>query len=180
MIRIAHADDAAILAAIYQPYVERTWISFEETAPSASDMLAKYLTGREHYPWLIAEHDGEVAGYAYGSVHRGRPAYRWSVETTIYLREDAHGLGLGKRLYGALIETLRKQGFRSAFAGIALPNPASVALHASLGFEPIGIFPAVGFKLGAWRDVAWSRLNLTNEGDAPLPEPLKVSEVLSS
>lgn len=176
MIRRARQDDAAALAAIYTPYVERTWISFEEVPPSANDMLVKLLAGIQTYPWLVEEHNGEVRGYAYGGVHRGRPAYRWSVETTIYLAEDARGQGLGKRLYTDLIATLKRQGFRSAFAGIALPNPASVALHERVGFTSFGVFSAVGFKLGAWRDVGWWRLGL-NESGEPLPDPIPFSKL---
>lgn len=176
MIRKAQQDDAAALAAIYAPYVERTWISFEEVPPSAEEMRANLLAGIQTYPWLVEEHIGAVRGYAYGGVHRGRPAYRWSVETTIYLAEDARGQGLGKRLYTDLIATLKRQGFRSAFAGIALPNPACVALHESVGFTSFGVFSAVGFKLGGWRDVGWWRLGL-NDSDEPLPDPIPFSNL---
>jgi phosphinothricin acetyltransferase len=112
-------------------------------------------------PWLVSEDAaGQVNGYAYASRYRERAAYQWAVETTVYLREDARGQGLGKALYAVLFDQLARLGYFQAFAGIALPNAASVALHESVGFQAIGIFRSVGFKFGAWRDVGWWQRSL--------------------
>jgi phosphinothricin acetyltransferase len=130
-------------------------------------MAARIEATLPTHPWLVAVRDGVVVGYAYASEHAQRAAYRWSVNVSAYLAETARGQGVGRRLYGMLIPTLRAQGFRSAFAGIALPNAASVGLHEAVGFEPLGVYKQVGFKLGQWRDVGYWRLSLTNAEGAP-------------
>ena len=171
-IRIARADDAAQVAAIYAPIVRDTFISFETEAPDAAEMARRIETTLATHPWIVAEQDGGVIAYAYGSAHRARSAYRWSVDVTVYLAEAARGQGLGRRLYGVLLPLLARQGFRSAFAGVALPNAASVGLHEAVGFEPIGVYRDVGFKLGGWRDVGWWRLGLDESAgkpDEPVP-----------
>ncbi|HET7901771.1 MAG TPA: GNAT family N-acetyltransferase, partial [Candidatus Nanopelagicales bacterium] len=159
MIRPARPEDCAAMAAVYAPYVEGTWISFEEVAPDAAE-LARRMAAQPLLPWLLAEEDGAVVGYAYASHHRARPAYRWSVDVSVYLAAAAVGRGLGTGLYGALLPLLRDLGYVSAYAGVAEPNPASTALHARLGFTPVGTFRDVGFKLGGWRDVTWHHLRL--------------------
>jgi L-amino acid N-acyltransferase YncA len=151
-VRLATQEDAAAIRAIYAPYVEGSAISFEEDVPSVEEMAGRMESG---YPWVVAEPDGAVVGYAYGSVHRARPAYRWSVEVSAYVHQDWHGRGIGRLLYAELFERLREGGFVTAFAGIALPNEASVRFHESMGFEPIGVFRNIGFKLGRWHDVGW-------------------------
>lgn len=155
-LRVARPDDGAALSAIYGPIVETSAISFELTPPSAAEMARRIEETLASYPWLVEEDvNGRIAGYAYASQHRARAAYGWSVDVTVYVDELCRGRGVGVRLYTALLEALRVQGFRSAFAGIALPNDASIALHESLGFTPVGVYRDVGFKLGAWRDVGW-------------------------
>lgn len=155
IVRPARERDAAAMLAIYRPVVEETAISFEETAPSPAEFTArlqKYLAGWRAF---VAEDDGQVVGYAYGSSHRERAAYRWSVETTVYVAAGRHRSGIGRALYAELLPALAEAGFCNAYAGIALPNPASVALHEAVGFMRIGSFPRVGYKRGSWRDVAW-------------------------
>lgn len=157
-MHIRHADperDAAACAAIYAPSVRETAASFEEVAPSAAEMAQRIATTSAQWPWLVAERDGAVAGYAYASRHRARAAYRWSVDVTVYVDAAHHRRGVGRALYVPLLTLLAAQGFRRACAGIALPNPGSVALHESLGFVPVGVFEATGFKLGRWWDVGW-------------------------
>jgi phosphinothricin acetyltransferase len=168
-IRVARADDAAAIAAIYAPIVRDTVISFETEPPSAAEMRERMAAVLARLPWLVSEDAaGQVDGYAYAGRHRDKAAYQWSVDTTIYLREDARDRGLGKRLYVALFERLAGLGYYRAFAGIALPNAASVALHESVGFTTIGVYRQVGFKFGAWRDVGWWQRSL-REPEAPSP-----------
>lgn len=155
IIRSATAADAAVLREIYRPYVETTAVSFELVVPSIEEMQRRITVAAEGWSWLVAEVNGVQVGYAYGSAHRAREAYRFSVETSAYVRDEYQRLGIGHALYAQLLNELRERGFRSAFAGITLPNDASVRFHESLGFEPIGVFPNVGRKFGAWHDVAW-------------------------
>ncbi|HEX6741039.1 MAG TPA: GNAT family N-acetyltransferase [Sphingomicrobium sp.] len=155
-IRLATEADAESIAAIYRPYVERTHFTFEEVPPDAADVAARL--GNPIHPWLVAEEDGLLAGYASAAAMRNRAAYRWSVETGIYLAPEAQGRGLGRRLLATHIAVLERQGLVTAIAGIALPNDASVALHEKLGFALAGIERGVGFKLGKWIDVGrWQR-----------------------
>lgn len=123
------------------------------------------------YPYLVAERDGQVIGYAYASQHRAREAYRWSVDVTVYIAPNAHRSGVGRALYDVLLPTLERQGFHAAYAGIALPNDGSVGLHEALGFAHIGTYPEVGFKHGVWHDVGYWRiaLNVTNPPKPPVP-----------
>lgn len=153
--RSATAEDASALQAIYAPIVEGTAISFEERPPSVEEMTARITSTLERYPYLVAECGGRVVGYAYAGQHRMREAYRWSVDVSAYVAEDARGLGVGRVLYGALLSDLSSRAFHAAFAGIALPNAASVAFHEAMGFEPVGIYREVGFKFGRWHDVGW-------------------------
>jgi L-amino acid N-acyltransferase YncA len=176
-IRVAAAADAPRIAQIYAPIVRDTFISFETEPPDAAEIARRIAATLPTHPWLVAEHlDTGVIGYAYASRHQERAAYRWSANVTVYLDEAARGRGLGRRLYAVLVDLLRRQGFRSLFAGIALPNPASVALHEAVGFEPLGVYRDVGFKLGAWRDVGWWRLGLA-DGDGAAAEPVAFTDL---
>ncbi|MCW1381985.1 GNAT family N-acetyltransferase [Novosphingobium sp. KCTC 2891] len=154
-IRPATAADAAACAAIYRPHVEESWTSFELEAPDADEMARRIAEYGESHAWLVAKVDCDVAGYAYASPHRTRAAYASSCDVAIYIAEEHTGRGLGRALYGSLLPRLREKGFHAAFAGIALPNPASVVLHEAMGFSPVGVYRQVGWKLGAWRDVGW-------------------------
>ena len=170
-IRLAGDSDAEAIAAIYRPIVETTSISFETEAPDGGEMRRRLAETLPAYPWLVCEIDGEVAGYAYATKHRVRAAYRWSVDTSVYVAGARRRGGVGRGLYRSLFAILAAQGFVNAFAGIALPNPGSVALHEGVGFEPLGTYRRVGFKFGEWRDVGWWQLALkAHEAspDAPL------------
>lgn len=154
-VRPATVADAASVHAIYAPVVEHTAISFEEVAPTIEEMSARIEATSNAYPYLVAERDGMVVGYAYASQHRTRSAYRWSVDVTVYIAEDARRSGVGSALYARLFAELVERGFHAAFAGIALPNSGSVALHERMGFEPLGVYREVGSKFGRWHDVGW-------------------------
>lgn len=155
-LRIATPDDAEAIAAIYSPVVTDTAISFELEPPTADEMHRRLVATLRRFPWLVSLDDaGLVSGYAYAGAHRERPAYQWSVDTTVYVHAASRGRGIGRGLYDALLGELTKLGYAQAFAGIALPNPASVALHEAVGFRHIGVYQKVGFKLGEWRDVGW-------------------------
>ena len=170
LIRLAREDDAPALAAIYRPYVEDSRISFEEAAPNAAEM-ARRMHG-ELYPWLVAEEDERILGYAASSAFRTRPAYRWIVETGLYLAADAQGRGIGRRLLSDLLRLLTRQGFVSAVGAIALPNDASVALHEKLGFVRSGTYRGVGYKFGEWLDVGlWQKDLAPREATPAEPRP---------
>ena len=155
MIRMATPRDAAGIHAIYAPIVRDTFISFELEPPGESQIAQRIAATLRKYPWLVCEDAQGIAGYAYAGEHRERLAYQWSVDVSCYVHPRARGRGVGKSLYRALLRVLRAQGFCNAFAGIALPNAASVALHESVGFTPLGLYRNVGYKLGAWRDCGW-------------------------
>lgn len=168
-MRLAAENDAAAIAAIYAPIVAGTAISFETEPPSAHEMTDRISATLETYPWLVLQADGSIQGFAYASTQRTRPAYRWSVETTIYVRTDRQRAGVGRTLYSALLETLAAQGFVAAFGVITLPNPASVHFHEALGFACVGVLPSVGYKLGAWHDVGFYHRLLRARPDRPEP-----------
>jgi L-amino acid N-acyltransferase YncA len=180
VIRPARREDAPGVQAIYAPVVEHTVISFEVDVPPVEEMRRRIEHTVTRLPWLVADAAGRVAGYAYAGDHQSRPAYRWSVNVSIYLAEEARGRGLGRQLYGELFTSLRHLGYVSAFAGVTLPNPASVGLHESVGFEPIGTFPSVGFKHGRWHEVGWWHLLLTDPPAQPRPPRPWMSENPSS
>lgn len=157
-LRLATGDDSAAIAAVYAPYVTASIVSFEIEAPDGAAMRQRIEAGGALYPWLVAEAGAELLGYAYASPFRSRPAYRFAVETSVYLAPGAQGRGIGARLYGALIEMLEAQLFAQAIGAITLPNAASVRLHERLGFAPAGTYVQVGWKLGGWHDVGlWQR-----------------------
>jgi L-amino acid N-acyltransferase YncA len=174
------AQDAAACAAIYAPYVRDTVVSLEERPPSAEEIRGRMERITRVYPWLIAERDGQVAGYAYGSEHRERAAYRWTSDVTVYVQPAFHRRGIGRELYLMLFDLLRAQGMYIACAGVTLPNEASVGLHKSLGFEPVGVYRGVSWKFGAWHDVGWWQLRLRDpnpEGPAELRPPARVGDL---
>ncbi|WP_447730116.1 arsinothricin resistance N-acetyltransferase ArsN1 family B [Pseudoxanthomonas suwonensis] len=160
-IRSATPEDAAAIAAIYNPYVAGTCITFETEPVAAAEMatrISETLDGG--LPWLVAEEAGTILGYAHASRWKGRCAYRYSVETTVYLDQARTGRGIGKALYSPLLDGLRKAGLHAAIGGIALPNEASVALHERLGFQNVARFREVGFKQDRWVDVGYWQLML--------------------
>jgi phosphinothricin acetyltransferase len=163
LIRPATPADAAGLLEIYQPYVEGTAVSFETEVPSAKDFAARIDKALQGWAWLVAEVDGQCVGYAYGSGHRERAAYRWSTETSAYVRPSWQGKGLGRALYRSLFERLAERGYCNALAVVVVPNEASVAMHRAVGFETVGVFKRGGHKFGAWHDVMWLQRVLRNE-----------------
>jgi phosphinothricin acetyltransferase len=171
VVRVATLADAAAIAEIYAPAVTDGFISFEETPPDAAEFAKRMTAGLPIYPWLVLEEEGRVLGYAYAGRHQARAAYRWSVDVTVYVRNGFHRRGIGRALYERLFEILRRQGFRMAYAGIALPNEGSVGLHEAMGFALVGVYRDVGWKQGGWRDVGWWALDLGLLGDPP-PEPV--------
>jgi phosphinothricin acetyltransferase len=174
MIRLATSSDAAPITAIYAPAVTDRATSFELEPPDATEMARRIEKTLARTPWLVCEHDGVVLGYAYAGPHRERAAYRWSVEVSAYVHPDAWRRGVGRALYASLFALLARQGFRNAYAGVTLPNDASVGLHRAVGFTPVGVFRGVGFKFGAWHDVAWfERPLLPRASDPPEPVPLR-------
>jgi phosphinothricin acetyltransferase len=153
LIRSATPADAASLLEIYRPYVEGTAVSFETELPSVETFAARIDKALQSWAWQVAEVDGQCVGYAYGGAHRERAAYRWSTETSAYIRTGWQGKGLGKVLYQALFERLAERGYCNALAVVVVPNDASVALHRAVGFETVGVFKRGGHKFGAWHDV---------------------------
>lgn len=162
------ARDAQRVAEIYRPAVEGNFISFEEMAPTAGEMADRMRRVLARLPWLVAEEElGPVIGYAYASQHRERAAYRWSVDISVYVDPAWHRRGIGRLLYDDLLNRLRGQGFVNVYAGVTLPNEGSVALHVAIGMHRIGVYEGVGYKLGAWRDVAWFGMRLNEPTDPP-------------
>lgn len=160
-LRRAGTEDAARIAAIYNHYVTDTVITFELDPVSVEEMGARVAEiNAQGLPWLVAESDNAVVGYAYASQWRARAAYRHSVESSIYLAPDVVGRGIGRALYAGLIAELRGLDVHAVIGGAALPNPASVALHAALGFEQVAHFRETGYKFGQWVDVAYWQLLL--------------------
>ncbi|HEX8526499.1 arsinothricin resistance N-acetyltransferase ArsN1 family B [Allosphingosinicella sp.] len=170
IVRLATSGDGAALSQIYAHYVRSTPISFESDPPDCAEMQGRIATCGELYPWLCAEEGGRIVGYAYAGALRERPAYRFAVETSVYVAADRAGRGVGRALYSRLLDVLVAQGFAQAIGAITLPNEASVRLHEALGFVAAGTYRQVGWKLGAWHDVGlWQR------GLAPTTPPAEPS-----
>jgi L-amino acid N-acyltransferase YncA len=171
LIRDADAQrDAAACAAIYAPFVRDTPISLEEEPPTPHEIAARIETTTRTHPWLVAENQKQLIGYAYATRHRERACYRWATDVTVYVTPNRQRGGVGRALYEALFEKLARQGFRIACAGITLPNAASVGLHEAVGFQPVGVYRNIGWKFGAWHDVGWWQRPL--DGEDPPREPV--------
>jgi len=172
IIRFAQPQDATAIAEIYVPFVDGSAVSFEMVPPTGEEMAGRIEKLWPSHPWIVAEDEGQVIGYAYGSPYRERKAYQWAVEVTAYLAPEARGKGLGKRLYEKLTQLLKAQGFTKAYGVVTLPNPASAALHEAVGFRPFAVYRDVGFKNGSWHDVGWWECDLAavaSDPKAPLP-----------
>lgn len=169
LLRPAVPEDGSAFAAIYEPYVTDTAITFDYEPVSAEEFARRITETLQRYPYLAAEINGQVVGYAYASAFKGRAAYDWSVETSIYVRQDCRGKGIGKALYQALEEALMRQNVLNVNACITYPNPDSVAFHEKFGYQTVAHFHQCGFKLGQWRDVIWMEKTL-GEHDVP-PKP---------
>lgn len=176
-IRLATPDDGAAIADIYRTSVVGSAVSFELDPPDAAEMAARVRNLLPYTPWLVCDPGTGILGYAYAGRYRERPAYQWSVEVTVYVRDDARRKGVARGLYTSLFAVLAVQGFRNAYAGITLPNPASVGLHESLGFTRVGVYRGVGFKAGAWHDVVWLERPLAPRTAEPRP-PVPLPELL--
>jgi phosphinothricin acetyltransferase len=169
-IRQAVMTDAVAVQALYAPFVRETVISFEYEPPSVFEMGERIVRSEGLLPWLVCESDdARLIGYAYASKHRERAAYQWSVDVSVYVSPASHRMGVGRRLYSVLFNLLRLQGYVNAYAGITLPNNASVGLHRALGFEPVGVYRNVGYKFGGWHDVGWWALALLARPTEPTP-----------
>ena len=168
-IRVATLEDAEAIAEIYAPSVRDTAISFEETPPRGPEMARRIAATLPTHPWLVALDQDQVLGYAYATQHRSRAAYKWSADVSVYVASSAQWRGLAYQLYTRLFACLVEQGYVSVFAGIVLPNQASVGFHERMQFEPVGVYSNVGFKQGAWRDVGWWKRAL--QTPPPSPEP---------
>jgi phosphinothricin acetyltransferase len=166
-VREATERDAPACAAIYAPYVTDTAVSFEAEPPPPAEMAARIATA---HVWLVLEDAGRVVGYAYAAPFHARAAYRWACEVSVYLERGGERRGGGRALYEALLDELAARGFRVAVAGMTLPNPASEGFHRAMGFQPVGTYRRIGYKHGAWHDVAWTQ-KLLAEGDEPPAEP---------
>ncbi len=176
-IRFATPDDAPAILAIYAPYILNTTITFEYEVPAVAEFAARIQTIQRQLPYLVAELNGQMLGYAYASKHRDRPAYQWSVETSVYIHPDAHRQGIARHLYTLLFEFLRRQGYYNAYAGITSPNLKSETFHQSMGFEYIGTYANIGYKMGDWHNVSWYQLALQSHQINPA-NPLPVSQLL--
>ena len=177
-VRPARPDDAAEVRDIYAPFVRDSPATFRTEVPSVEEVAAEIREARaaDEYPWYVARGsggDGGVVGYAYASRLRDRAAYRWAVETSIYVEPACHRDGVGSRLYDRLLGTLDAQGYCSVYAAIATPNPESVGFHERHGFERVGTFPDSGYKLGGWHDVVWYHRRLRDPaGEPAAPQPV--------
>lgn len=168
-LRSACPADGAACAAIYAPYVTDTAITYETEPPSAVEMGRRIEASVRNHAWIVLEDGGRVIGYAYGTPHKTRPAYRWSCEVSVYLEPGRRRTGAGRTLYEELFARLAGRGFRMALAGVSLPNDASLGLHRAMGFEPIGTYRRIGWKHGRWHDCTWLQREL-GAGEGPPAE----------
>jgi phosphinothricin acetyltransferase len=170
-------EDAEAIAAIYAPYVIGTPISFETAAPTAEVMQERIERYTATHPWLVYVLDGRVAGYAYATRHHERAAYDWSCEVSVYVDQTQHRRGIGRALYAALLQALRRLGYYNALAGVTEPNDASIGLHEAMGFRRAGVNRSVGYKDGRWWDVAYLDLSLQGEYAPPKARPRRMDEL---
>ncbi|MEH2394565.1 MAG: arsinothricin resistance N-acetyltransferase ArsN1 family B [Nostoc sp.] len=176
VIRLANESDALKMLAIYAPVVRETSISFEIEPPSETEFQGRIKNYQQQMPWLVCQINGELLGYAYATPYRTRAAYQWSVESSVYVNVEHRRKGVAKALYSSLFQLLQLQGFYNVFAAIALPNPASVAVHEAVGFSPVGVFCKVGYKFSEWHDVGWWQLSLQQQ-PLPVNPPLSLLEL---
>ena len=176
LIRVATENDAKNILGIYSPYIANTSFTFETEVLSVDAFKERINTYLINWPWLVCEMDGTLAGYAYGTKYRERTAYQWCVEVSVYIHDDHQRSGIARALYMALIEILKRQGFRNVYAVINLPNEKSVAFHESCGFVYFATYINVGYKLGKWKNVGWWQLLLNEYTDEPAA-PIKFSDL---
>ncbi len=167
-VRDASERDAEACAAIYVPYVTDTVITFESDPPLPAEMAERIAVALRTHAWVVLENQGHVVGYAYAGPYKSRAAYRWSCEVSVYLERGRRRTGGGRALYDALFARLAERGFRTAVAGMTLPNDASVGLHRAMGFEPVGTHRRIGWKHETWHDVAWVQRTIATGQDPPV------------
>lgn len=175
-IRLATIEDAKQVLEIYSNYVINTATSFETDVPSEQEMQSRISSCLQKYPWIVWVINERIAGYVYASKHREREAYQWSCESSVYVDDDFQGRGIGKKLYQLLFQVLKLQGFRNVYAGITMPNEASINLHEKCGFKHFATYENIGYKLGKWHTVKWWKLQINNYDLNP-PPPIKISEL---
>jgi L-amino acid N-acyltransferase YncA len=178
-IRLASPEDARPILNIFTPYIRDSAISFMTEAPNETELREKIGSTLLTHPWIVWEEDGRVLGYANASKHRVLGAYRWCAEVSIYVAQDFHRRGIARSLYDVLLRILKAQGFYNAYAGITLPNPASIAFHESFGFRRFCVFESIGFKLGKWHDVGWWKLELQDQYTRDPADPIPMPEWLA-
>jgi len=179
VIRLATVSDAEAMLTIYTPVVEDTVVSFELEPPSIEEMTRRIEHTLRFYPWLVYVEGDELGGYAYAGPFRSRAAYQWAVEVSAYIEKKRRRIGIGRALYTSLFSVLAHQGFVSALAGIAMPNPASDDFHESMGFKHTGTLFNIGYKLGTWRDVGWWQRSLQSTNKSPTP-PLGIQSIVGT
>lgn len=175
-IRKAVLGDAKAILEIYGPYIEETTVTFEYEVPSPEEYRGRMQTVMEKYPWLVWEEEGTLLGYAYASDFRSRKAFSWDCELSVYLRMDAVGRGIGRRLYGALLDILKMQGYINAYALICVPNEGSERLHDAFGFQEEGLYKRTGYKFGRWLDLSCRVKRLRDPGE-PMELPVRFREL---
>jgi phosphinothricin acetyltransferase len=176
IMRLAAIQDTEQILEIYSPYVLDTDISFETAVPSKEEMEKRIESVLSNKPWIVIEDEKHILGYAYASEHNERSAYRWSVDLSVYIRQDSRGMGLGKALYTALFHILKLQGYCNAYAIIVLPNESSIGIHEYFGSVKVAHYNNVGYKLGNWHDVGCWELFLAQHDPEP-SEPLSISSI---
>ena len=178
-IRLAAPADLPQMLQIYAPYVEQTAISFEYRVPTLEEFTHRFTNITQQFPWLVWEEDGQLLGYAYGSAPFERDAFRWCAEASIYLKQSTQRRGIGKKLYLALEELLRLQGYKTVYAIVTSGNLPSIAFHRAVGYTLLADFPHCGYKLGGWHGVTWLQKNL-NFVDFPSNFPLQISSIVEN
>ncbi len=178
-IRLITPTDAEAALAVYAPYVLHTANTFEYEIPSLDDFRTKIEKITAQYPWLVCECDGEIVGYAYGSTHRERAAYQWSPESTVYISDKHHRKGIARVLYNTLFALLKQQGYINVFASVLVTNLNSVEFHRAYGFEEIGLFKNIGYKLGEWHTNLWFQYTLQEHVIDP-HVPVPITEMLNN
>jgi len=176
IIRLANENDAEAILVIYAPYIKNTSYTFETEVPSMESFQQRINNYLINWPWLVCEIDGKIIGYAYATRYRERKAYQWCTESSVYVHDDYQRIGVANALYAVLLDILKRQGFRTVYAVINLPNEKSVAFHESLGYKYFATYEKVGYKLGKWKNVGWWQLVINNYTDEPL-SPIKFSEM---
>lgn len=178
-IRLATVNDAEQILKVYQPYVEQTANTFEYDVPAVEEFSNRIAKISKQYPYLVCEYDGQIVGYAYGSTHRERMGYSWCAEATVYLAAAYHRRGIARILYDTLFALMKRQGYYSIFVSVLCTNTPSVEFHKSMGFEEIGVFKNIGYKLGSWHSNNWMQLFLNEHNVAP-PMPVAIGEIMQT